>query len=338
MTDTQRRPLGVGLLIMPTEDSALGTAPRWTEMLAMVRRAEELGYDTVWLPDHLIIDVPRPGSRPEGTWEGWSLASALAAATERIRIGLLVSCTAFRNPALARQDGRHGRRDQRRPADPGSRRRLVRAGVPCLRLPLRPSRRSLRGGAADHRGLLRNGHVDYRGDSTTQVRDCELRPRGPRPQGPPILVGSSTKGERMLRLAARHADIWNRDFDAVNPGSSPIPARTWRRPKTGVDAVCPEVGRDPATLDAHRGRLGRSPDRPTTGELERADAAPPMRSPPGYVSTPIPATAVCRSGCSRGPSTASKHSAPCWSGCGGTAISYRLSAIGYQLSAISYQS
>src|SRR3954449_5416084 len=91
---------GVGFLLMPTEDSARGTAPRWTEMLAMVRRAEELGYDTVWLPDHLIIDVPRPGSRPEGTWEGWSLASALAAATDRIKIGLLVSCTAFRNPAL----------------------------------------------------------------------------------------------------------------------------------------------------------------------------------------------------------------------------------------------
>jgi alkanesulfonate monooxygenase SsuD/methylene tetrahydromethanopterin reductase-like flavin-dependent oxidoreductase (luciferase family) len=52
-------------------------------------------------------------------------------------------------------------------------------------------------------------------------QDCELRPRGPRPQGPPILIGPSSTGKRMLRLAARDADIWNRYFDAVNPGFAP---------------------------------------------------------------------------------------------------------------------
>ena len=77
-----------------------GTVPRWSEMLAMARRAEELGFATLWIADHLIIEVPRPGSRPEGCWEAWSLAAALAASTERIGIGPLVSCTAFRNPAL----------------------------------------------------------------------------------------------------------------------------------------------------------------------------------------------------------------------------------------------
>ena len=95
-----RRPFEIGFLLMPTEDSARGTFPHWTEMLALVRRAEALGYDSVWIPDHLIIDIPRPGARPEGAWEGWSLVAALAATTDRITIGLLVSCTAFRNPAL----------------------------------------------------------------------------------------------------------------------------------------------------------------------------------------------------------------------------------------------
>jgi alkanesulfonate monooxygenase SsuD/methylene tetrahydromethanopterin reductase-like flavin-dependent oxidoreductase (luciferase family) len=64
------RPLEVGFMLMPTEDAATGMAPRWREMVAMVRRAEELGFDAVWIPDHLIIDIPRPGSKPEGAWEG----------------------------------------------------------------------------------------------------------------------------------------------------------------------------------------------------------------------------------------------------------------------------
>ena len=61
MADT-RRPFEIGFLLMPTEDSARDTFPRRTEMLALVQRAEALGYDSVWIPHHLIIDFPRPGS------------------------------------------------------------------------------------------------------------------------------------------------------------------------------------------------------------------------------------------------------------------------------------
>jgi alkanesulfonate monooxygenase SsuD/methylene tetrahydromethanopterin reductase-like flavin-dependent oxidoreductase (luciferase family) len=89
--------------------------------------------------------------------------------------------------------------------------------------------------------------MDYKG-AYYQVHDCELRPRGPRSQGPPILVGSSSTGKRMLRLAARHADIWNRDFDAVNPGFSPYSAEDLRESQMRVDAACAAIGRDPATL------------------------------------------------------------------------------------------
>jgi alkanesulfonate monooxygenase SsuD/methylene tetrahydromethanopterin reductase-like flavin-dependent oxidoreductase (luciferase family) len=52
----------------------------------------------------------------------------------------------------------------------------------------------------------------------------------------------------MLRLAARHADIWNRDFDAVNPGYEPYSAADLAASQAKVDAACVEVGRDPATL------------------------------------------------------------------------------------------
>ena len=53
----------------------------------------------------------------------------------------------------------------------------------------------------------------------------------------------------MLRLAARHADIWNRDFDGVNPGFAPYSAADLTASQTRVDAACAEVGRDPATLE-----------------------------------------------------------------------------------------
>ena len=70
------------------------------------------------------------------------------------------------------------------------------------------------------------------------ARDCELRPRGPRPAGPPILIGGS--GERVLRLTARYADAWNADRQNDVAGVQALNAR--------VDAACHDVGRDPATL------------------------------------------------------------------------------------------
>jgi alkanesulfonate monooxygenase SsuD/methylene tetrahydromethanopterin reductase-like flavin-dependent oxidoreductase (luciferase family) len=113
-------------------------------------------------------------------------------------------------------------------------------------------------------GLLRNGQMDYQG-TYYQVRECELRPRGPRPQGPPILVGSSSTGVRMLRLAAQHADIWNRDFDAVNPGLEPYSAADLTASQTRVDAACAKVGRDPATLERTVGVWVDLPSAPSRG-------------------------------------------------------------------------
>ena len=89
-------------------------------------------------------------------------------------------------------------------------------------------------------GLLRHGRVDFVG-RYHEARECELAPRGPRPGGPPILIGST--GERMLGLVARYADEWNAYFTSTKnqpAGVAPLRAR--------VDAACLEAGRDPATL------------------------------------------------------------------------------------------
>jgi alkanesulfonate monooxygenase SsuD/methylene tetrahydromethanopterin reductase-like flavin-dependent oxidoreductase (luciferase family) len=178
---------------------------------------------------------------------GWTLVAALGETTKRLQIGLLVTCTAFRNPALLAKI-----------ADTcdeisGGRLILGMGAGWCQR------EFDAFGYPFDHRvgrfaeavditsNLLRQGRYTYEG-AYYQVQDCELRPRGPRPEGPPILVGSSSKGERMMRLAARYADNWNRDFDAVNPDEVPYSREDLLRSQAKIDAACAEVGRDPATL------------------------------------------------------------------------------------------
>jgi alkanesulfonate monooxygenase SsuD/methylene tetrahydromethanopterin reductase-like flavin-dependent oxidoreductase (luciferase family) len=87
--------------------------------------------------------------------------------------------------------------------------------------------------------LLREGHVDFEGRHYV-ARDCEIVPRGPSPNGPPILIAAQRP--RMLRLAARYADLWNR-----STGFPAVPASRTEY-LAGMDEACAEVGRDLDTL------------------------------------------------------------------------------------------
>jgi len=67
-------------------------------MLAIARTAEESGYDSIWLGDHMLY---RGGDRQErGPWDVWTTLAALAASTERVQLGPLVASTAFHPPGL----------------------------------------------------------------------------------------------------------------------------------------------------------------------------------------------------------------------------------------------
>src|SRR3954463_1866533 len=68
---------------------------RWPEYLVMARAAEDAGFDSVWLRDHLLYDAPE-----RAPWEAWTLLSALAAATSTVRLGPLVACAGFHPPAV----------------------------------------------------------------------------------------------------------------------------------------------------------------------------------------------------------------------------------------------
>ena len=87
------RPLRVGIQLPEVE-----RVVRWPEYVAMARTAEAVGFDSIWVGDHVLY---RDDGRPErGPWEAWSLLAALAAMTERVKLGPLVACTAFSPPAL----------------------------------------------------------------------------------------------------------------------------------------------------------------------------------------------------------------------------------------------
>lgn len=234
------RPLKVGLILPETERQMNGGSARWRDLLEMAHLAEEIGADSLWITDHLIHRVP--GEEQRGMWECWSLISALAAVTEKPEIGTLVLCNSFRNPALLAKMA-----DTVEEISNG--RLILGIGAGWNK----PEYDAF-GYPFDHRterfaealtiltGLLRDGHIDFDG-TYYQARDCELRPRGPRPQGPPIMVGASQAGPRMLELTARHADGWNTWFGSTGnsvAGLLPLLER--------VDAACAAVDRAPETL------------------------------------------------------------------------------------------
>src|SRR5207248_1432520 len=87
------RPLSVGIQL-PEVERRVG----WPEYVTMARAAEAVGFDSIWVGDHLLY---RGDGRPErGPLEAWTLLSGLAAVTERVRLGPLVACAGFHAPGL----------------------------------------------------------------------------------------------------------------------------------------------------------------------------------------------------------------------------------------------
>lgn len=232
--------------------------PSYGEIRALALQAEDSGFDSVWVFDHLLFrDAQGPS---EGIWESWTVLSALAEATDRVELGTLVLCTAFRNPAVLAK--------MAVTLDEVSRSRLV-LGLGCG---WHAPEFEAFGIPFDHRvdrfeealqiilPLLRTGRADFSGRHH-RLRDGELRPHGPRPGGPPVLVGA--RGPRMTALAARYADLWNGCWFGSPAGAEETLAR--------VRETCLREKRDPATLGITLGVNVRVED----GTRLDADATPP---------------------------------------------------------------
>jgi alkanesulfonate monooxygenase SsuD/methylene tetrahydromethanopterin reductase-like flavin-dependent oxidoreductase (luciferase family) len=109
--------------------------------------------------------------------------------------------------------------------------------------------------------LLKEGKVDFHGEYYS-APDCEMRPRGPRPGGIPVLVAS--RGPRMLRLTAEYADSWNSAWFGRPTNLAPR--------RADLAAACAQVGRDPRTLEVTAGVQVAYPDLGEVGfPVEDAD-------------------------------------------------------------------
>ena len=225
----------LGIVIMLVESKLYQRAPTYVEIREMTRRAEEGGFDSLWLYDHLLY---RSEERPLiGIWECWSMLSALAEATQRIELGTLVLCNNFRNPAILAK--------MAATLDEISQGRLLLG----LGAGWNQPEYEAFGMPYDHRvdrfeealkiicPLVRDGKVNFEG-KYYQARNCEIAPRGPSPKGMPILVGC--EGPRMLKLTAQHADLWNIGY--MGKPETFLPYREQ------MLQACAEVGRDPSSL------------------------------------------------------------------------------------------
>jgi alkanesulfonate monooxygenase SsuD/methylene tetrahydromethanopterin reductase-like flavin-dependent oxidoreductase (luciferase family) len=266
----RRRPLKVGVQLPEVEREV-----RWSEILDMARAAEAVGLDSLWVGDHLVF---RYSDRPSrGPLEAWSMLAALAAVTERVEIGPLVAATSFHAPAMIAKKAAT--------IDEISGGRLILG----LGAGWSEDEHIAYGLPGDHRvsrfeealtiirTLLREGAVDFEG-RYYQARDCELVPRGPRPNGPPLMVG--TIGPRLLRIAAPHMDAWNGWYDRF--GNTPAGLANL---SAGVDRAAREAGRDPAAIGRTAAVLVRLPGGVGRVQGERVrDEAPPIQGPPEAIA------------------------------------------------------
>ena len=212
-------------------------ADAWARTIELANQAEGLGFESLWVFDHFHT-VPKPSD--EITFESFAVLSALAMATERVRLGHMVICTGFRNPALTAKmaatiDVISGGRFELG-IGAGWKEEEWRAygyGFPTLAERMG----ALGDGLEVIRAMLAPGRATYEG-RFAHVRGAINVPKGVQEPRIPIIVGGN--GERVTAgYAIRYAD----ELNYVFLSASDIAARM-----VSVRARCEAEGRDPATL------------------------------------------------------------------------------------------
>ncbi len=225
------RPLRVGIQLPEVERIVT-----WREIRDMAAVAEDVGFDSLWVGDHLLY---RDGEEAKGPWEAWSLLAALATVTDRVQIGPLVAATSFHNPAMLAKKAAT--------VDEISDGRLIlglgagwnRIEYEAFGFPFDHRASRFEEAFTIIRTLLTKGAIDFEGSYYT-LRECELVPP-PRSGGIPLMIGS--QGPRVLRATLPYVNSWNAWhawYDNSLAGAEAILAR--------IDDACAEAERSPGTL------------------------------------------------------------------------------------------
>jgi alkanesulfonate monooxygenase SsuD/methylene tetrahydromethanopterin reductase-like flavin-dependent oxidoreductase (luciferase family) len=244
-----KRPMTLGLMLPQTHPMAsdrLGQGENgWSigegfwDIVEKAKLALSVGFDMLWLPDHMLLDQETDRGTIRGVWDSWTTLAGLAAVLPGVPIGPMVACTGFHNPGSIAKMAES--------VDSISQGNLV-LGLGCG---WHKPEYEMFGFPFDHRvdrfrealpiiaSLTRTGRASFDG-AYYHVRDAVNLPRGPRWQegGPPILLGA--KQPRMMQLTARYADAWNADWLLDPEHYIPMMA--------DLDETCLRVGREPSSL------------------------------------------------------------------------------------------
>ena len=246
---------------------------RWPEYVSMARAAERAGFDSVWVGDHLLYrddDFPA-----RGPWEAWTTLAAIAASTDRVKLGPLVACTGFHAPAMLAK--------QAATVDEISGGRLVlglgagwnEAEFRAFGFPF--DRRASRFEESFEviRRLLAGETVTMRG-THVHVDEAVLLPSPSRRVR--LMIGSA--GPRVLAATLAHVDVWNTWFDWFGNTAEGFGARS-----SEIDEVARSVGRDPSEIERSACMLvalgASSRERPHDA------SAPPITGPPSSIAGAI---------------------------------------------------
>lgn len=239
----------IGYVLPMGDDTRPGVPASAGGIVALARDVEAAGLDSVWTFDHLLVKET-PDAPFAGTWEAWTVLTAIAAQTSRVGLGVLVSCTGFREP-------------------------IVTAKIAHTLQEISDGRLTLGLGAGwhepeyrafgipfDHKverfaeamevisGLTKHGRSDFTGTYHRTV-DAPLLPAVPGRARPPILIGG--RGPRMLGLIARYADVWNAAWFGT-------PGPKFEEARDRMLAACEEQRRDPKTLQVSVGVYVKAAD------------------------------------------------------------------------------
>jgi F420-dependent oxidoreductase-like protein len=216
------------------------TSAAWKRTAEVAQQADRLGFESVWLFDHFHT-VPRPTD--EITFESFTTLSALAALTSRVRLGHVVICTAFRNPALTAKmvstmDAISGGRMELGIGAGWKRDEWLAYGYGF------PETRERLARLSDDLQVItamlegdKHQHATYEGEYSS-VRNAINVPKPVQQPRVPIMVGGNGPNVTW-RLAARFADELNLDGLEPDEVRDALPT---------IRARCEEIDRDPASL------------------------------------------------------------------------------------------